>query len=270
MEEREWQRTRRMSTTPASTSSAQRRPVPRRGRSGRYLASTAGRTGSPSRSSGSWRAVVFYQVFTRYVLSDSAAWTEEIARYFLVAVVFIGASMRCAQEQPHPGRLSSIAFCRSAAGARAVDAGRRGAHACSSATRCGSPGCCCSASATSRWRSIDLPMGWVYGAVLFGFVADVPALARRSRGATGSAATACSSGPNSRRGRAMSSRRSSTGFLALMVSRPAGGDRDGGRLAALRDDLRQRARLRRDPPHGRRHRFVPAARGAVLHLWPAT
>ena len=38
-------------------------------------------------------AVVFYQVFTRYVLSDSAGWTEEIARYFLVAVVFIGASM---------------------------------------------------------------------------------------------------------------------------------------------------------------------------------
>jgi TRAP-type C4-dicarboxylate transport system permease small subunit len=38
-------------------------------------------------------AVVFYQVFTRYVLADSAGWTEEIARYFLVAVVFIGASM---------------------------------------------------------------------------------------------------------------------------------------------------------------------------------
>src|SRR3954468_22429070 len=38
-------------------------------------------------------AVVFYQVFTRYVLADSAGWTEEIARYFLVATVFIGASM---------------------------------------------------------------------------------------------------------------------------------------------------------------------------------
>src|SRR3954462_916117 len=37
--------------------------------------------------------VVFYQVFTRYVLADSAGWTGEIARYFLVAVVFIGASM---------------------------------------------------------------------------------------------------------------------------------------------------------------------------------
>src|SRR5580765_3879362 len=36
---------------------------------------------------------VCYQVYTRYVLADSAGWTEEIARYFLVAVVFIGASM---------------------------------------------------------------------------------------------------------------------------------------------------------------------------------
>ena len=26
-----------------------------------------------------------------------------------------------------------------------------------------------SASAASRWRSIDLPVGWVFGAMLFGF-----------------------------------------------------------------------------------------------------
>ena len=38
-------------------------------------------------------AVVFIQVFTRYALNDSAGWTEEIARYLLVGVVFIGASM---------------------------------------------------------------------------------------------------------------------------------------------------------------------------------
>ncbi|MFO1281944.1 MAG: TRAP transporter small permease [Burkholderiales bacterium] len=36
---------------------------------------------------------VFYQFFTRYVLADSAAWTEEIARYLLIVVVFVGAAM---------------------------------------------------------------------------------------------------------------------------------------------------------------------------------
>jgi TRAP-type transport system small permease protein len=36
---------------------------------------------------------VFYQFFTRYVLDDSAAWTEEIARYLLIVAVFLGGSM---------------------------------------------------------------------------------------------------------------------------------------------------------------------------------
>src|SRR5215207_8133428 len=36
-------------------------------------------------------ATVFYQFVTRYVMNDSAAWTEEIARYLLIATVFTGA-----------------------------------------------------------------------------------------------------------------------------------------------------------------------------------
>ena len=33
---------------------------------------------------------VFYQFFTRYALNDSASWTEEIARYLLIATVWFG------------------------------------------------------------------------------------------------------------------------------------------------------------------------------------
>ena len=41
---------------------------------------------------------VFYQFFTRYVLNDSAAWTEEIARYLLIATVFTGAAVGVAKN----------------------------------------------------------------------------------------------------------------------------------------------------------------------------
>jgi TRAP-type C4-dicarboxylate transport system permease small subunit len=43
---------------------------------------------------------VFLQFFTRYVLNDSFAWTEEIATYCLVAIVFVGSAM-CVRLNRH-------------------------------------------------------------------------------------------------------------------------------------------------------------------------
>ena len=43
-------------------------------------------------------ATVFYQFFTRYVLNNSASWTEEIARYLLIGTVFVGAAIGVAKN----------------------------------------------------------------------------------------------------------------------------------------------------------------------------
>jgi len=37
--------------------------------------------------------VVFLQFFSRYVINDSVAWTEEIARYLLAMVAYVGGAM---------------------------------------------------------------------------------------------------------------------------------------------------------------------------------
>jgi TRAP-type transport system small permease protein len=113
-------------------------------------------------------AVVFYQVVTRYVMDDPAGWTEEIARYFLVAVVFIGAAMSVRKNNhiqvDYFYRLMPRAMGRVLS--TFVDL-----------VRCLFLGYACwltwllvNRIGAQPMAVIDLPVGWVFGAMLFGFV----------------------------------------------------------------------------------------------------
>jgi TRAP-type transport system small permease protein len=111
--------------------------------------------------------VIFYQFFTRYALNDSASWTEEIARYLLIGTAFVGAAMNVRKNNhihvdfvyrlipPLAGRVMSTA----------VDVARIAFFGYCVwltyllITKIGS----------SRMAIVDLPMGIVYGAVMFGF-----------------------------------------------------------------------------------------------------
>ena len=111
--------------------------------------------------------VVFYQFFTRYALNNSASWTEEIARYLLIGVVFVGASIGVAKNNHIqvdllyrwlPARLARslatvvdvlrLAFCA----AMAVYTGLM-----------------MQKMSGMQMTVIDLPMNLLYGACLLGF-----------------------------------------------------------------------------------------------------
>ena len=111
--------------------------------------------------------VIFYQFFTRYALNDSASWTEEIARYLLIGVAFVGAAMNVRKNNhihvdfvyrlvPRwAGRALStvvdvlrIAFLGYCVWLTYLLIGKIG---------------------SSRMSVVDLPMGIVYSVVMFGF-----------------------------------------------------------------------------------------------------
>ena len=113
---------------------------------------------------------VLYQFITRYVLNDSAAWTEEIARYLLVGVVFVGAAIGVRKNNhiqvdffyrhmpPAMGRVMAIAVdvIRTLFFAAAV------VMTVQLMIKIGN---------NASMTIVDLPMNIVYGVCLLGFVA---------------------------------------------------------------------------------------------------
>jgi TRAP-type transport system small permease protein len=113
-------------------------------------------------------SVIFYQFFTRYALNDSASWTEEIARYLLIAVAFVGAAINVRKNNhiqvDFLYRLLPRAVTRPLS--TAVDV-----------MRILFLGYCVwltylliAKIGGSRMAIIDWPIGILYGFVLFGFV----------------------------------------------------------------------------------------------------
>jgi TRAP-type C4-dicarboxylate transport system permease small subunit len=113
---------------------------------------------------------VFYQFITRYVMNDSASWTEEIARYMLVGVVFVGAAIGVAKNT----QIQVDFFYRHMPAAlgrwlsRAVDVLR---ILFFSAAVVMTVQMMAKIGNRTRMTVVDLPMNLVYGLCLFGFAA---------------------------------------------------------------------------------------------------
>ena len=113
--------------------------------------------------------IVFLQFFTRYVLNDSLSWTEEIARYGLMWIVFIGGIMVTRRNthiavellsnvmQPGPARAALLALVDF------IKLGFLGLLAWLSFT-------ITERMHMQRMTVFDLPMSYVYGGVALGCI----------------------------------------------------------------------------------------------------
>jgi TRAP-type transport system small permease protein len=113
---------------------------------------------------------VLYQFITRYVFNDSAAWTEEIARYLLIGVVFVGATIGVAKN----AQIQVDFFYRHMPAAlgrwlsRLVDVVRVAFFA-GAVVLTGEM--MLKLGSSTRMTIVDAPMNIVYGVVLLGFAA---------------------------------------------------------------------------------------------------
>ena len=113
--------------------------------------------------------VVFTQFVTRYVLNDSAAWTEEIARYLLIGTVFVGAAIGVAKNNHIQVDLlyRYLPAALSRWLSRGVDVLRCGFFAAMTVLTV----MMMSKMGNYQMTIVDLPMNIVYGVCLFGFAA---------------------------------------------------------------------------------------------------
>lgn len=113
---------------------------------------------------------VLYQFITRYLLNDSAAWTEEVARYLLIAVVFVGATIGVAKNTQVQVdffyRLMPKALAHWLS--RVVDVLRIAFFVAAAVM---TVQMMLKIGGNTRMTVVDAPMNLVYGVCLFGFVA---------------------------------------------------------------------------------------------------
>ena len=113
---------------------------------------------------------VFYQFVTRYVMNDSAAWTEEVARYMLIGVVFIGAAIGVSKNNQiqvdffyrHMPRAMGVWMSKAVDLVRIAFFVAAVVMTVQMMLKIGS---------RTRMTIVDLPMNIVYGLCLFGFAA---------------------------------------------------------------------------------------------------
>jgi TRAP-type C4-dicarboxylate transport system permease small subunit len=112
---------------------------------------------------------VFYQFFTRYVLNDSAAWTEEIARYLLICTVFVAVASAVRRTRHiHVDFLYRLIPAKAGrALSTIVDIGRIVFFAAAVVLTIQMM----SRMTNLQMTIIDLPMNLVYGVCAFGFAA---------------------------------------------------------------------------------------------------
>jgi TRAP-type C4-dicarboxylate transport system permease small subunit len=113
-------------------------------------------------------ATVFYQFFTRYVLNNSASWTEEIARYLLIGMVFVGAGIAVVKNNHIQVDLLYRYLPRSVSHvlSTAVDLLRIAFFAAMAVLTVQMM----SKMTTQMMTIIDVPMNVLYGVCLFGLV----------------------------------------------------------------------------------------------------